>query len=385
MKNNFFEKKILFDIFLVIALFPWITIINLGTDIQPYSAIFSLIIIIICMGSTKLNINILIFLIIPTLNFIISSSSFLAMRGYGAYCCFALVYVAAYNFYLYNSDNKKIIYFSVIIYILVGLIQIFYDKNYFISISSRSPDQIGFQGRGYQSLAAEPTFLGIHMLFIASIYYLERKKNTIFNLIITSVIIISLSSTVIFNIALAIFIYCIFKKIISPFIILISIFFYILNTEQFDFFRPIYLFKDFIKYGFDIIQKDPSIYDRFNNILIPLVSSWNSPLIGYGYESFNDFLSKNSTSSVLLSADRVSSFFGGIIFENGLIEFMITIQLILKSLKRSNLYLKYNQTFVIFMLMILFQSVPISYPLIAILIAKGNALEKITQRSVTIS
>ena len=122
--------------------------------------------------------------------------------------------------------------------------------------------------------------------------YLERKKNTIFNLIITSVIIISLSSTVIFNIALAIFIYCIFKKIISPFIILISIFFYILNTEQFDFFRPIYLFKDFIKYGFDIIQKDPSIYDRFNNILIPLVSSWNSPLIGYGYESFNDFLSK---------------------------------------------------------------------------------------------
>jgi hypothetical protein len=363
----------MFNFFLIIALFPWVKILDFSTDVQPYTLIFSCIVLLLSFNFTVFYKPVILLLLIPVLNLLLSEFNFLAFRGFFAYLCFTLNFLVAYNFYNKQNDSGKLFEVTLFIYILCGLIQKYIDPGFFLLISTRSFSDIGFMGRGFPSLAAEPTFFAIHLCFIGFLYYFNRKSNLLFNILLfTGVFLISLSSTVIFSLTICFLIFILIKKkfiLLLLLFILFSLVLYldILNSES----RPVYLLKMLFEYGFTSIEKDFSTYDRFTNIYVSFMSSLNNPFIGNGYTSFNSELSLESTSLIELGADRVTSFLGGVAYENGLVTLVIMFYISINSLKNGNLYRNIGFAYVFFVILLMVQSVPISYPLIAILFAKA--------------
>lgn len=384
MNKNLFKSQSLFYIFLILIFFPWVQIpfFKNTLGIQPYSVLFSILLILLSLRYSIFNKHILIFFLIFFLVFILGEYNFNSLRSLFSYTSFCVVFLVAINFFKYQKKISLdcLINSVVLVYIICGLLQIFHDPNLFSHLSNRSHGFNQSMGRGVESLAVEPTFLGFHSLFIFVFYFLYNnlnnkiylqtlktfcvnKKLLIFLLLIL-LFYISRSSSAIISLLTVIIIYSFLNFNIKVLFIISSpiIFFYFVGEDNI---RFIFFLKNI--FNIENIFNDLSVVDRLSNIYNSFAFGLIEPF-GNGYNIFFNTNFDSLSLSEKSATNRISSFFGTITFELGIFAFIyFFIVFIFNPVSKIDGNIK--KVFYIFFIIVLLQSIPISYPLLPTILA----------------
>ena len=390
MKTNLFKSRSLFNLFIILSLFPWVQFAFKNTlGIQPYVAIYSLLLILLSIKYVMFNKIFFFFLIFAFVHFIFSGLTFESITGFLSYLSFCLVYIATSNFIKHSKDINIsfIINFALLIYISVGLFQIYYDPDFFINLINKPFGYGQIAGRGVESLASEPTFLGFHCLFILIFYFLYSTRNNQHNANIEKFF---LKKNKIFIILIFFLLFYISRSPSAIFLFLILIFCYLFLSSKFIFFLILIFFfiglkisepSDLRFLSFlqnlsnpEMIIFEFSVWERLLNIFISFYFGILNP-IGNGYGDLQNFFNEFwylQPENYQIGAVRISSFLGTIVLELGIFTFLYFLFFFIYNPIRKNFSGKKKILLLIFLILILIQSTPISYPLAAVTLSIIN-------------
>lgn len=374
-------NKILFFLLYFFTFFPYLKILPLPTDTQPYALIISMVIFFLyLLKNKKINQKFLISLLFVFLAFLIflidiNMTSLRSMAGYLS------LFFLQYAFFLIikkeKNIRKKFIKVSMNIWFVVGLIQSYIKKDFLsflIADMRTSPD------RGVTSLAPEPTFYAIVILFyilIISIFFKgKEKKYYTFNGLIQ--IILFSKSTMVLLFLLIFFTLRIITKIkiqhVIYFTIILTIMSSIINiySEYFEGLRYYKMFKLIWENPLGFFLIDASSNDRFSHVFFSVKGFLDNYFLPNGFSSWSDYLTKELTHYknifFYVSTGRIMSGFGSLIYEMGIVGLLFIIYLN----KNINSFFckKSNKLFyIIFINLLMFTAIPIAFPIFNFLMA----------------
>lgn len=184
-------KKPLFIMLFLSIFFPFIKTTSFETYNQPTAFIFAVMVILSCKSLTFPKSNLYkIFIFTPLLIFPIhfllmdwniGLYEIRSLYTYIAIPVISLAFMASLNQQL--SLVKKILEGSILIWALVGLFQLFIDRNFltWMTPALTSSEALLESGRGVISLAPEPTHYAFHALLLGVLaFFLGLKSRYIF-------------------------------------------------------------------------------------------------------------------------------------------------------------------------------------------------------------
>lgn len=297
----------LYVIFLISCFFPYIQIVPLGTDSQPYGLAFGLVIIflkrirhlnkdlfllftvavaaIICVLFSPLNFNSVRSVLNYTSLFVVSTASYLVLRD---------------GKILKLSFFKKCVY----VWLFVALIQQFVYRRFAVSLIPRLAIGTEASARGVCSLAPEPTFYAIICVLLSIICYLnfrqEKDYRRIQWLLLLQTVILSRSATIIMVGLVAFIIYELLYNmrqnarnilivplvLVSMFIVLQTILPYISQYRVGALFAK--LFQDPLMF----VTVDESVNERFIHAFFPIYGFFQDFGIPHFYGNFQEYMNE---------------------------------------------------------------------------------------------
>lgn len=409
MKSRFIKNY--FNIFLISILFPYINIIKTNTDIQPYSFLLGLglLVLFLLKGKLRISKRQVFFLLIPVivaLLFLVNEPNFNSARGAYGYVAFLVLYIVSFELaargYTYSNN---VLFSTIITYGVAGLIQLFYSPSFFhnLGLLSREQGYAGFQGRGVESLTAEPTYYGFILLLLAIMMEINKDKNkdkmkkyvyVVFTFaIFAQLILISKSSSALLTLALSFPIIFLNKKritilfkILTIIIVIFVILLIFVPQENFNSLlenRYISLFSKLLK-GSNILEIDPSTSDRFFAIYFSLKLSIESFLIPHGFNAWLDAVYAQIQTThfeiINLAASdnpRILSYIGSFTFELGIFSLPL-LYLLLKPRTQLGMIISPIRL-TILTLILLLQAIPVSLPIIPFIFGYLDGRYKFTK------
>ncbi len=342
--NKFY--KFIGWLMIIFSLFPYVDTLGLKTNTQPNAIVCASIIIFFVKKQEVLFIfKYFIFVsIMATLILLLSDFSFLEVRDWINYLSLILVSLATYSFLnVIKGDFYDIFFWSVLIWTLVGLIQLTFDPTFLTGITSTSNGTLS-SGRGVAALSPEPTYYGLVVLcfsviYIANKWYLTNRLVGI--LLLAQLFIFSRSTTGFIALFFALLIYVIyslnFKTLLKAIGVLIAI--GICLHKLGDNLVGLRFYDTFsiLIENPELLLNDLSILERLNHILFPILGCIENFFVPKGFGVFADYLtfkSSNSIFSMLLEhpaytlvegKTRIMSGYGKGIFELGIFGCLIPI------------------------------------------------------------
>lgn len=165
--------------------FPFISLINTKTDLQPYALIFSIIYLILLFctnGCTfpKSFSGILVVFTEATLIFLLSlafaDNFFVLIKAYASYLSIFAITFATYNILKIDGGvDEGLVKVFIIIWLVIGLVQMFINRRFLCFVVPLSRTSVS---RGVPGLFSEPSFYG-HMCFFAMLLAIDFKKGKI--------------------------------------------------------------------------------------------------------------------------------------------------------------------------------------------------------------
>ncbi len=377
-------RKFSYLLFFIFTFFPFVSIINLGTDMQPYGLVIAIILLFSFKNTTFINVQIYLFLIFIFSIFIFLGSGINFASSRSLFNYMQLFFVSFVGYQILKTERINFEFFlksTIVIWFLVGLIQTFINKT-FLTFLIRDPRLLG-ETRGVVSLAAEPTFYGIVLLFfMLFLFHTNYKNKTFFVFIcIIGIIFFAKSSMVFLFLIIMIFFYFLTHfNIIS--VLYMFVFLTLVPFLIFEFMeesRIAHLITQFSNQPSLFLTKDISITDRLFHVFFSLKGFLDNFMLPNGFLTWETFMSgqiKEYTSSGTISPDyvnhharakggRIMSGYGSAFFELGIIAVLIPISLI--SLYYS-LYKNDLKKFFFFSLLvngIMFSGIPIGFSIFA--------------------
>jgi hypothetical protein len=268
------------------------------------------------------------------------------------------------------------------------LVQIYYNPDFFVNYTNRTIGYGQDAGRGVESLAVEPTFLGFHSLFILTFYFLYSTRKNQNN---GNILKLFLKKNKIFIILIFLLLFYISRSPSAIFLFLILIFCYLFLSSKLIFFLTLILFFGGLEFfetsdlrvlkflqnlnNPEIIFSDLSVWERFLNIFISFYFGIMNP-IGNGYAELQNLFNQFwylQPENYEIGVTRISSFLGTIVFELGIFILLYFLFFFIYNPIRKNLSGKKKIILLIFLILILIQSIPISYPLAAVTLSIINS------------
>lgn len=368
-------RKPIYILFFIFVFFPYIAFVSLNTDMQPYALIVSLVIFFLFKKIYTLpQAYIAVVFLSSVLVFVMSGFGFASLRSLFNYASLFFVSYAAYHVLKTERLNFEIyLKSSIIIWFVVGLIQVFYDRtflNFIISASRTTED------RGVTGLAPEPTFYGIVFIFFLLFLLHTNYKNKKFFIItcIMGVVLLAKSSMAFLFLVIMLFFYLLTH--LSVKYALLSIFlaqiasFVIVNLMTGT--RLSFLLARIYEDPKLLVLSDASINDRFFHVFFALKGFFENFMFPNGFLSWNEYASiqlAQYSDLVIIEwfslGGRVMSGYGAAFFELGIFAAMIPLALfyLLFSIYRNNL--KKFFFFFLFVNTLMFSSIPIGFSLFA--------------------
>jgi len=362
---------------LFFSFFPYMTPVSFGTDIQPWS------ILMVTTYSMSLFYNgyrfqrIFIYLMIPMVIsislFYVGNNQFSSIRSIAGYFTIALTpFVFHFMLNKYYDLTVNFLKFAVITYLIIGLIQTVFDVNFLSFLLNRVST---FGGRGVTSLSPEPTKYGIVCLFLMLLFLtLDIKNKSLFiYLLLFQILFIAKSTMVILFLLIFWLYYAIFKFNAKIFLLLIMalciamVIFVTLDSSHYDT-RVLNLFNKVISDPGSLMY-DGSINARMADIYFPIMGFIDNFGMPNGFGAFSNYqatelLKQDIFLQNSMPSNRIMSFYGGILFELGVIGLLIPISysiIILKAYKKN---IKNFLLFFFFLNTILFTGITASLPLV---------------------
>lgn len=382
IKHN--TSNSLFSGLIIFCFFPYLQLIPLPTDSQPYALLIS-ILILIANGFRfvyKESLYLLIVAIFACLFAVYGGLDFNTVRSVINYVSLFTIATAT-NIMFVKFRNIPFKLFKQIVYIwgIVAVIQQFIYPTFCSFLISRMAEVK--YGRGVCSLAPEPTFYAIICALLSIICYLNYHENEHYKklqlIIWLQLIILSRSTTMIM---LALLSYVVYKGYIivtrRPILI-----FYGLSVVLLIYFIIPFLLPYIEQYRFGIlfskllenpqlfVTVDESVNERFIHAFFPLYGF----IVNYGmphfYGNFSDFMNGITSSGqfqdyipyVKDNYTRIMSGLGSALFELGLPALLIVIVLIncIKMLIRNDQHFLFYGILLVFILM---NAMPLSNALV---------------------
>ncbi|MBA7518375.1 hypothetical protein ES705_10445 [subsurface metagenome] len=384
------------NILLFLVLFPYLSLIQTPFDTQPSAVIFSILIFSIFLIKKDNNLSFpfplwalfLIFLYALGIYFI-NSNYYYGMRSLVGYASVFFITFASYKTFKYS--NIKIYIFSINIWLLFGVVQLLFNKNFgrwFVPRMSTSAT------RRVTSLAVEPSYYAtfcIFALILNELFYRNAKYNRKVYYIIMCILvfqmIITFSGSGFLFLLVFFFSKCIssiffdqgikrYKILFSSTIILFLIIFLFLYLPALQYSRAGLLLKNALKDPIALLLTDTSVADRVSHVLLSFYSLLYSKGIGLGLGTWGDYADLLTTftggrieeiANVRLSTGgRIMSGWGSTIYEIGIfgVLFIIVFLWIMFVGLRRNKEMK-SIYFISMLTMgfVMLMAVPIAFPL----------------------
>ena len=381
-KNNIIFLPLLFFSF-----FPYMTPISFGSDIQPWCILYVVFIAILMIVKKYKIRKEFIFLFIPffvSLFFLIGFSDLkLGARSVLGYLSICLIPYVYYHL-LQNNLNLfvKFLKISTIIYFIIAIIQFLFNKHFLVFLINRISTS---DNRGVTSLTPEPTFYGlicVMLILIFLVLRIEDKKKYIY-LLTFQIIFLSQSITANLYLILLGLIFLFFqpnfKLFLLFFLVIISTTYAFLNYFYFfENWRVIEILSKYYINKLSITETDQSINYRFSEIYFSIKGFIDNNFLPNGFDSYADYIKseifnesyfQTNKSYSFNKGNRISSFYGSLIFEMGIIGALIPViyTLILVQAYKKKLF--QFLIYFTFIHLLLFSSLPLTFPFVGILFA----------------
>lgn len=327
-------KYILSFLFILNCFFPYIYVIPLQIDSQPTAFLFSVVLFVFYGKSMdKDNFYLFVLFIISFVFLLFSNFSFSAFRSFYSYASLFFITFVSYRTLLYlNGVPYRFFVITVIIWCVVGFIQLFIDPSFCTILLRGKQGGFGLEtGRGVTSLSTEPSYYGMMCLFFLIILSLnfsaKRGYNWLFFVIMIQLIVFSRSSIAILVFVLSFVIYAIYKgikhNILHLFIllILIPIFYYSIFylSNYISDYRIGSIIINFMNHPFDLAAFDGSVQERFSHVYFSLYGTIENYGLPHGFDNF--YISDHGCFYFLddleINFSRIMSAFGSILYELG--------------------------------------------------------------------
>lgn len=337
--GQFKIPKPLLYLFLFFCFFPYLRILPINLDAQPYALILGFFITIFLLPR-KLPKSIFILLyimIIAILLWVAMGMQLVEFRSLMNY--FSLFFITTASFlslkYL-NGLPYNLFKNSVYIWGIVGLIQFLFFPKFLTFLSYRGDISSMAYGRGVCSLAVEPSFYAMVIVLFFIINYINFKDYKSFktlNIILLIQLIITKSATVILFLSLSLIIYFIIRIIkqkkfstlilfsFGILIVFVLLPYFIDNTDS----RLTNVISVLYHSPYLFLTMDYSVNNRFLHSFVPFYGFFDRLGIPNGFNHFAQYLNGLKEdpyfNNILVynfnEEDRVKSAFSGLIFELG--------------------------------------------------------------------
>ena len=359
---------------LLFSFFPYIKIVSFGSDIQPWSilmvTLYSMLLFYSGYRFQKVFIYLLIPMVCSILLFFVGDNQFSSIRSIAGYFTVVLTPLVFHRILnKYYDLTVNFLKFAVITYLIIGVIQIFFDMNF---LSFLLPRVSTFGGRGAVSLSPEPTFYGIVCLFLMLLFLtLDIKNKSLFiYLLLFQIFFIAQSSMVILFLSIFGFYYTIFKFKVKTLLLLILVLCIVmvsLDSYHYDS-RALHLLNIVITNPGSLMS-DESINARMAAIYFSVMGFIDNFGLPNGFAAFANYqeiaMPEQDIFIHLRSPpDRIMSYYGGILFELGVIGLLVPISYSIILLKAYKKNFKNFLLFFFFLNTILFAAIPVTLPLV---------------------
>jgi hypothetical protein len=317
--------KFLYDMTLLISLFPWVSFNLIGGGIQPYFIIIMAISLSARLYKTRnVDAEYLLFLI-PIIFFLFSIYNIGTnelIRETVSYTAAVMSFVFFKQYILLYGFPKRIILITIYIWFGAAVLQIIIDEKIFeFFVHARNT-----KFRGGTGFASEPSYFGLHMASLISLLLMySTKKFAIRYLILTIIsVILSASITGIYYSILIIGSVLVLKKYISFRIVVISalvsvVLFNLLLSNM----RISSIVYEIINHGFlHLYETDVSTRSRIAQLSTPFILSFNNyllPAMDNIINSINQLSLLGITNPLLSHDNKIGSYIGRIVFHWGIL------------------------------------------------------------------
>lgn len=383
-------------LFLIFCFFPYVQIINLGTDSQPYALALSLLLFpLLIKQKISKDIFYLAILFVSSIAvaIICNAFSFNAIRSIVNYGSLFLVGFATFRI-LERSNGLNYSLFKVVcwLWFIVGAVQTLLYPKFLTFLTFRAVGS-GDLGRGAVGLAPEPTFYGVAVFVFIVVYFINfsnKRDYLLLSSLIIQLIFFSKSSTVIMVLGASSIFFGLYSLIASraslkqKLSIAVGVsFFMATGIAIFNYFlsdsRAYFLLVKLYENPYAFMLVDGSVNERFIHFFFPIlgfIQHWGLPS---GIDTFNEYMKHIYASGryddLLFyyrdNYSRIMSGYGSALFELGIIALIIPIVLY----RNFRPLFRKNHVFVLLFISIngiLFNAVPFSNSLIAFLF--GNII-----------
>ena len=368
-----FFKKTIYFLFFFFVFYPYISFVDIGTDMQPYSIILAAVIFF--MFRVRLTYNQLFIALIFLYSFFVLLTSGLSFTSFRSFFNYSSLFFISYaTFKVLREERLNFELFlksSIIIWLLVGMVQTLYSRTFlnFIISGSRTTDS-----RGVVGLAPEPTFYGIVLIFfIIFLLHMEVKNKKFYILsCITGIVFFAQSSMAVLFLLIMSFFYLLthFKFKYLVFFVVSLFLVPALLVDLLPTTRLSFLINKILEEPEALILIDASINDRFFHVFFSLKGMFDNYLFPNGFQSWNIYVSEQlpQYSDVVIVewfsvGGRIMSGYGAAFFELGFIAVFIPVAMfgLLYSIYRNNV--KKLMFFFLFVNAIMFSAIPIGFSL----------------------
>ena len=390
--------KILSLLLILFSCFPYISVLPIPTDTQPYALICGMLIFF----SYKKRFwnrqfhQLLIVCIIAFCLCLFSGLTFSALRSFLSYFSLFVLTYASYCALVLNKGLSLSLY-KIVVYVwfIVGTIQVFIYSDFLTFLLPRgSSEALLDSGRGVLGLAPEPTHYGLTCLLLMLLGYINWKWDIrvkkMYILLLVQIFVYSISSMTIFIIALTLLSYYVyglfhsrnFLLTFSIITILLIIAFVVVNhyLEQVQTYRVGKLVALLIDNPSLFLVLDESVNERFLHIYIPFKGFFDNYFLPHGFDSFElyfDQFLRNDDSGIISSymyskdsVEKIQSAWGAAFFELGI--FALLIVNVFRTIV-SSLYKKQERFVIMTALSLVFlNAFPFSTPLTSLIL--GNMM-----------
>lgn len=396
--------KFLAHIFVFFCFFPYINLLQLGTDTQPNALLVASLLL---FGIKKKSINgpiIMLWLLFAfsiLLYFKSTVSIFDYLKNCFNYLSLPLTCMGAYVIYKhldYKIEFKTFLYI-IGTYAFVGFMQIYFDPGFGTFTLTDSGRGVLVGGRGAISLTPEPAFYGTICLFFMAFSLLtyNKKQNQIaIGILMLQILLFARSSTAMMILTIALFLFTIIQilrfklKYVTITAVVLVITVPIVNRylDELDETRMGQITTELITNPLLITQLDGSVGTRLTGAVSPFFAFKHNKLLPMGIGNYKYFLKdiytrgyyrSFLTSEIINQKDRLGGSMNMVLFQLGILGLLMPLAIFLAFRRR----LKESSVLFVFILFctILFTQIQMMHSMIGFIIATALFTTRIKPRS----
>ena len=368
----------------VFSLFPYLSIVPIATDTQPYAVIFAVLIFLMGRGvALPLPIwTLFVVLVVAIIVYLATGATFNGLRSLVGY---ASVFLISAGVLILASHrirlSDRMLDVAVYIWFVVGAVQRFASPDFLAFILARSTTT---ESRGVTSLAVEPSAYATMMLFILMIYFIRgRERSWPAILCLVQILLLAQSALGILFVLLAVGLYMLLRLSAPAAMIALLVlagisFFLFVNAEN--------IFSGTRVGGLLIVLTtrpellfvlDESVAARVSNIFYSVNGAFEDWLVPHGFDGWTVYVQQQEQiyRDIFikrgLSGDRIMSGYGAILFELGALGLAVPVVMTLGILRTFGMRARdYAIAMFIMIHGLMIMPVPLALPMVGVLLGE---------------